>query len=306
MRRRRFTRLALVVLLTVAGAGCTDTTSERPGTSEAPPVNERDEDARPTTSGAAPSAGERCPAGSPEPLVPEVVRTLEHDPEAYTQGLVVHNGRLFESTGLEGRSSIRELDPDSGKVLRSEPLDDDVFGEGLAVGREDRLVQLTWTEGIAYERDAETFAEVGRFTYDGEGWGLTTLDDGRLVMSDGSDILTIRDPATFEALDEVTVRRAGGDADRLNELEFDGTSIWANRYQTDEVLRIDLDCAQVTGVLDVGALADDARDAARRGDPEPEVSNGVAHLPGTQRYLLTGKRWPTLYEVVLRSEQSAQ
>ncbi len=241
-----------------------------------------------------------CPTGAPESLVPEVVRTLEHDPNAYTQGLVVHDGRLFESTGLEGRSSIRELDPASGRVLRSEPLDDDVFGEGLAVGAAGRLVQLTWTDGIAYERDADTFEELGRFEYDGEGWGLTTLADGRLVMSDGSDELVIRDPATFEALDSITVQRQGDAADRLNELEFDGTHVGANRYQTDEVLRIDLDCGLVTGVLDVGDLTRAARAAATEGDPSPEVSNGIAHLPGTDRYLLTGKRWPTMYEVTLR------
>ena len=281
MTRRQ---LAALVLFAIAAAGCSDAASERPRTSDA---------SRPP--------GASCPGGPPEDLVPEVVRTLEHDPEAYTQGLVVHDGRLFESTGLEGRSSIRELDPSSGRVLRSERLDDDVFGEGLTVGRDDRLLQLTWTDGIAYERDPGSFDEVGRFTYEGEGWGLTTLEDGRLVMSDGSDTLTIRDPETFDELDSVTVRRDGGDADRLNELEFDGTSIWANRYRTDEVLRIDLDCGQVTGVLDVGVLAEAARDAARDSDPEPEVSNGIAHLPGTDRFLLTGKRWPTMYEVELRT-----
>jgi glutamine cyclotransferase len=300
VRRRH---LAAALVLVIAAGACAEHAEEgsAPDPARDRRVAPRASDDPSERAGATPdTAGERCTTGAPEALVPEIVRTLEHDPEAYTQGLVVHDGRLFESTGLEGRSSIRELDPRSGRVLRSVQLDDDVFGEGVAVGRDGRLVQLTWTEGIAYERDAETFEEVGRFDYDGEGWGLTTLEDGRLVMSDGSDTLTIRDPATFEALDEVTVRRDGGAADRLNELEFDGTAIWANRYQTDEVLRIDLDCAQVTGVVDVEGLAEDAREAARRGDPEPEVSNGVAHLPGTNRYLMTGKRWPTMYEVVLR------
>ena len=253
--------------------------------------------------GAATSTGPdeaHCTASAPEALVPEVVRTLEHDPEAYTQGLVVHDGRLFESTGLEGSSSIRELDPSTGRVLRSEPLDDEVFGEGLAVGRDDRLVQLTWTDGIAYERDPDTFEELERFSYQGEGWGLATLADGPLVMSDGSDTLVVRDPESFSALVSVPVRREGGAADRLNELEFDGTSIWANRYQTDEILRIDVECARVTGVLDVSKLTAAARDAAGEGDPEPEVANGIAHVPGTDRYLLTGKRWPTMYEVRVR------
>ena len=287
--------LAALVLMAVAAAGCADAASERPATTagQGGTGGPGGESSRPVDGS--------CPVRPPEALVPEVVRTLEHDPEAYTQGLVVHDGRLFESTGLEGRSSIRELDLGSGRVLRSEPLDDDVFGEGLAVGPDGRLVQLTWTDGIAYQRDPGSLDELDRFTYEGEGWGLTTLEDGRLVMSDGSDTLTIRDPETFDELAAVTVRRDGGDADRLNELEFDGTSVWANRYRTDEVLRIDLDCGQVTGVLDVGELAEAARDAAQEGDPEPEVSNGIAHLPGTDRYLLTGKRWPALYEVELRS-----
>lgn len=285
----------LLLLALVAGA-CSDATDgAEEGATTAAPVTQAG-----TSDPPGDPAGDPCPTGAPESLVPEVVRTLEHDPEAYTQGLVVHDGRLFESTGLEGRSSIRELDPASGRVLRSEPLDDEVFGEGLAVGDDGRLVQLTWKDGIAYERDADTFDEVGRFEYEGQGWGLTALGDGRLVMSDGSDELVIRDPASFDALDSITVRRSGGDADRLNELEFDGTDVWANRYQTDEVLRIDLDCGLVTGVLDVGELTRAAEGAAKDGDPTPEVSNGIAHLPGTDRYLLTGKRWPTMYEVVLR------
>ena len=287
-----------LLLLALVAGGCSDgaegADGANEGTTTAAPVTPADMVDPPG------DPSDPCRTGAPESLVPEVVRTLEHDPNAYTQGLVVHDGRLFESTGLEGRSSIRELDPASGRVLRSEPLDDDVFGEGLAVGDDGRLVQLTWTDGIAYERDADTFEELGRFEYDGEGWGLTTLADGRLVMSDGSDELVIRDPATFEALDSITVQRQGDAADRLNELEFDGTHVWANRYQTDEVLRIDLDCGLVTGVLDVGDLTRAARDAATEGDPSPEVSNGIAHLPGTDRYLLTGKRWPTMYEVTLR------
>ena len=293
MRLRLRGGLLLVALVT---SGCSDGTDDaRGGATTAASVTKAD-----ATHAPGEPADDTCPAGAPEALVPEVVRTLEHDPNAYTQGLVVHEGQLFESTGLEGRSSIRELDPSTGRVERSAPLDEDVFGEGLAVGRDGRLVQLTWTDGIAYERDADTFEEVGRFEYEGEGWGLTTLDDGRLVMSDGSDTLVVRDAATFEALDSVTVRRQGGDADRLNELEFDGTDLWANRYQTDEVLRIDLDCGQVTGVLDVSDLTRAAKRAAAAGDPRPEVSNGIAHLPGTDRYLLTGKRWPEMYEVVLR------
>lgn len=240
-----------------------------------------------------------CAPEPPEQLRPRVHRVLAHDTGAFTQGLVVHDGRLYESTGLEGRSTLRELDPDSGEVVRSVPLAPDVFGEGLAVGAEGRLVQLTWTDGVAYEWDPARFEVVGSFRYDGEGWGLSTLDDGTLVMSDGSDTLALRDPATFEVLERIRVRRQDGPADQLNELEWDGALLWANRYTTDEVVGIDLDCGTVAVVVDVSELSRDAAGRASAADPEPDVSNGVAHLPGTDRYLLTGKLWPVTYEVTL-------
>lgn len=249
-------------------------------------------DAEPATRG-----GDDCPDGAPQRIVPRVHRTIPHDTGAFTQGLVVHDGRLYESTGREGSSTLRELDAGTGEVLRRTPLAADVFGEGLAVGAEGRLVQLTWTEEVAYEWDPAAFAVVREHTYEGEGWGLTTLGDGTLVMSDGSDTLVERDPADFSVRRSIEVRREGGDADLLNELEWDGELVWANRYTTDEVVGIDLRCAAVTKVLDVSDLAADADRRAGAGDPVPDVSNGIAHLPGTDRYLLTGKLWPSMYEV---------
>ena len=249
------------------------------------------------TAGEAANPAGDCTPGEPAVLTAEIVRSLEHDPHAYTQGLVVHDGAIFESTGLVGESSIRELDPATGEVRRTVELDDEVFGEGLAIGADGRLVQLTWKHGTAYERDRDTFEVLRRFDYDGEGWGLTALDGTTLVMSDGSDTLVERDADDFAEHTRRRVRRADGPADLLNELDWDGTSIWANRYKSDEVLRIDPACATVTGVLDLEAIRSDTIAAAGPGDPEPEVANGIAHVPGTDRFLVTGKRWPRLYEI---------
>lgn len=240
-----------------------------------------------------------CAPRAPQRLLPDVVRELAHPNDAYTQGLVVHDGALYESTGLVGESTLRELDPDTGQEVRRTDVDPAVFGEGLAVGHDGRLVQLTWKDGVAYEWDAATFTEVRRFSYRGEGWGLTTLDDGTLVMSDGSDRLVERNPDDFAVTDSYTVRRKDGPADSLNELEWDGEHLWANRYRTDEVLRIDAACATVTGVLDISQLTRAAGERVRPGDPELGVGNGIAHLPGTDRYLLTGKNWPVMFEVTL-------
>ncbi len=236
-----------------------------------------------------------CEAVEPEPLGVEVVAVVAHDPGAYTQGLVMDGGRLFESTGRRGESELRELDPATGDVLRSVDLPADHFGEGLAMTADGRLVQLTWQEEVAHVWDPDTFESLGRFGYDGEGWGLATLGDSTLVHSDGSDRLVRRDPDDFEALSSSTVQRVGGPADMLNELEWDGTWLWANRYQSDELLRIDPECGLVTGVADLGALRADAVERAG-GDPI-DVTNGIAHIAGSDRYLVTGKWWPSMYEV---------
>ena len=236
-----------------------------------------------------------CADTPPERLVPQVVAQHPHDATAFTQGLLLADGTLYESTGRYGESSIRVADVESGEVLRSGDVPDDSFAEGLAIGPDGRLVQLTWKEGRAFVRDPETLQIVDEHRYDGEGWGITTLDDGSFVTSDGSDRLTVRDPATFEVLRVVTVRRADGAADQLNELEWDGSHLWANRWQTDEIVRIDPVCARVDAVVDAGSLETVAQQAAA-GAPI-DVLNGIAHVPGSDRFLITGKYWPVLADV---------
>lgn len=234
----------------------------------------------------------------PERLVPQVQRKLPHDPGAFTQGLVIRAGVLYESTGLEGRSSLRAIDPATGQIRTNVALGPGTFAEGLAIAAAGTLVQLTWKEGRANIWDPVTMSRVGRFSYAGEGWGLSTLDDGTLVMSDGSDRLVERDPKDFSVTRRWTVARPDGRADRLNELEWDGRRLWANRWQTNEILRIDPVCRRVDGVVDATALDAAARSSATSTNgPAIDVLNGIANLPGTDQFLVTGKLWPTMFQV---------
>jgi len=228
----------------------------------------------------------------PVPLEWEVVSRRAHDPAAFTQGLAFdREGRLFESTGQWGRSTLREVDPLEGTVLRSRALPDEYFGEGLA-SVDDELVQLTWKAGLARRYDADTFALVGSHRYDGEGWGLC-YDGDRLVMSDGSDTLTFRDAQSFEVLGTVSVTIDGSPLARLNELECDGDSIWANVWMTDSIVRIDPADGRVDGMLDLRGII----------EPHPALSaseavlNGIAYDAATDTFLVTGKDWPELIEI---------
>jgi glutamine cyclotransferase len=240
----------------------------------------------------APEPGPTASAASVPMLEWEVVSRRPHDDTAYTQGLVLdEDGRLFESTGLYGHSTLREVDPQSGELLRSRRLPDTQFGEGLAlVG--DELIQLTWQRGLARRFEVETFELVGRHRYDGQGWGLC-FDGVRLVMSDGSDRLTFRDPRSFEVLGGVAVRADGEPVTRLNELECVGGDVWANVWLTDTIVRIDPADGQVTGVLDLAGIIEPHPAASDTG----AVLNGIAYDAEAGTFLVTGKEWPELIEI---------
>jgi glutamine cyclotransferase len=229
------------------------------------------------------------PVRSVEVLRYRVVMTYPHDVEAFTQGLVYTGDRLFESTGLRGRSSLREVDLPTGRVLRRVDVPAPIFAEGLAlIG--DELIQITWQESVAIRYDRDTFTERGRWNYAGEGWGLTH-DGSRLIMSDGSAILRFRDPRTFEPTGAITVTLDGEPIGRLNELEWIDGMIWANVWQTDLILRIDPSDGMVTGVLDLEGLLSPAQRAST------DVLNGIAWNPRNGRMLVTGKLWPHLFEI---------
>jgi len=220
-----------------------------------------------------------------------VVAVRPHDPGAFTQGLLWHGGRLYESTGGYGASTLREVAPETGEVLRQARLPRAEFGEGLALAG-DRLVQLTWREGIARFWRPADFAPLGTATFAGEGWGLAF--DGRdLIQSDGSATLVFRDPVDLSPRRTLRVTRAGRPEAYLNELEWADGALYANVWHSDEIVRIDPASGAVTAVFDAAHLL----------TPEERVGvdvlNGIAWNPGTRRFYLTGKLWPKLFEVEL-------
>jgi glutaminyl-peptide cyclotransferase len=225
-----------------------------------------------------------------ERLTVNVITTYPHDRDAYTQGLELDDADFyFESTGRYGRSTLRRVTLLTGEVVAQQALPPEMFAEGLTrVG--DRLVQLTWRERTAYVYDAATFRVLDTFSYDTEGWGLC-FDGTQLVMSDGTGTLYLRDPATFELRDEIDVRFEGAAVDDLNELECVGGTVYANVYRTEQILQIDLATGHVVADIDASGLlpAEDATGV--------DVLNGIAHDAGRNVFLLTGKLWPTVFEV---------
>ena len=218
-----------------------------------------------------------------------MTRVLPHDRSSFTQGLELADGTLYEGTGGHGRSALRALDPGTGRVLREERLPAALFGEGITVV-DDRIWQITWEEGVAIERDRASLRELRRVRYPGEGWGLCR-DGSRLVMSDGSDRLSFRDPATFAPLGQIAVTLEGRPVPEINELECTGGQVWANVWGGDEIVRIDPATGQVTAVVDASGLL--TQEEQRGAD----VLNGIAAVPGTDEFLLTGKYWPHLFLV---------
>lgn len=239
-----------------------------------------------------PSEGGRSPAASTiETLRVDVVAKYPHANDAFTQGLLWHDGVMYESTGRYGQSSLRKVRLDDGEVLAERSLEPTYFGEGLALV-DDRLIQLTWRSGVAIVSDLASLEPEDRLRYQGEGWGLC-YDGDALWMSDGSSILERRDPASMDLLREITVWRGDRAVQRLNELECVGDDVYANVWQSDEILRIDSKTGQVTAVIDASGLL--SRAEAIRAD----VLNGIAYRPETDTFLLTGKLWPHVFEVEL-------
>lgn len=266
---------------------------------------------------APPSPGEGEGRGRPRPgegpgdpietLEVQILGSFPHAPDAFTQGLLFHDGHLYESTGRRGASSLRRVDPRTGAVLARRDLPPDLFGEGLALAwtaEGGRLIQLTWESGLALVWDLETLERVGEHRYGGQGWGLAAEPAGpdgttpRLAMSDGTAYLTFRDPETFEATDRVRVTMGGRPLARLNELEWVGPHLWANVWGSTTIVRIDPATATVTGVAHLAELEALLPPQERAGI---DVLNGIAHRPGDGAdggsFLVTGKLWPRLFEV---------
>ena len=291
-----------VVLLAWGIAGCTTDDSAGVSASRAldGPVN--------TSSAASLDIADLRAAfnGDPVPLRFEVIDEISTDPDSFTQGLeFTPDGRLFESTGRYGRSALRRIDPASGATIDETPVDptwwaegitlvegDRVAGDRVAGDRPDELAMLTWREGVVAFFDPDTLTERRRASYDGEGWGLCQLDDGILMMSNGTADLTLRDPGTFAIIDQVTVTRSGNPLPGLNELECAGGLVWANVWPTDTIVAIDPSTGEVLAELDASGIFD------RRASPGADVLNGIAMVPGTTDQMwLAGKLWPSSWVV---------
>ena len=244
------------------------------------------------------SPGATVPAASPAPPASvvepvrrrvEVLRELAHERDAYTQGLVWWNGVLFESTGREGESTLRRIDPRTGRVEQRIDIPAQYFGEGLSLV-DRRLIMLTWRAQRAFVYDRDSFRLLDTHRYRGEGWGLCH-DGERLIMSDGTDRLTFRDPVTFAPLGEQRVRLDGRPLRELNELECVDGGVYANVWQTDVIVRIDPATGRVTDTVDAAGLL---QGPDRLG---AEVLNGIAHDPQADTFYITGKWWPKMFEV---------
>ena len=221
----------------------------------------------------------------------KVVKTYPHDTMAYTEGLEFRGNELWESTGLNGSSSIRKVDLATGKILEIHPLSTLYFGEGITFFG-NRLYQLTYQSGIAFEYDPKTFKQIQSFHYSGEGWALTH-DSKHLIMSDGTSSLRILDPATFREESRIMVREGTRPITNLNELELIEGEIWANIWRNkDIVVRIDPRSGQVNSWVDFNGLRQDAGC-----DQNCEVLNGIAYDAPRKRIFVTGKRWPKLLEI---------
>ena len=240
---------------------------------------------------AAAAIGEQARAGHAPTYGYRVVRSYSHDPQAFTQGLVYFEGALYESTGLNGQSSIRKVKLENGEVLQIRKLDDKYFGEGIAIWQRS-LIQLTWQSEVGFVYDRDTFEPTRTFTYTGEGWGLTQ-DGTRLIMSDGSPYLRFFDPATMKQTGRLAVRDAGVLVEDLNELEVVKGEIFANVWQSERIARISPNTGRVTGWIDLRGLLAPAEAA------QVDVMNGIAYDPAGDRLCVTGKLWPRLFEIQL-------
>lgn len=222
----------------------------------------------------------------------QIVRSYPHDPQAFTQGLVYHDGFLYEGTGLNGKSSIRKVRLENGEVLQVQALESRYFGEGIAIVG-NRLVQLTWQTEVGFVYDLATFTRQQTFTYKGEGWGLTH-DGTRLIMSDGSPWLRFLDPVSLKETGRIQVKDAGRPVEDINELEIVKGEIYANVWGTDRIVRISPKTGVVLGWIDLKGLL------SPRESVGVDVLNGIAYDAKADRLFVTGKLWPRVFEIRVR------
>lgn len=229
----------------------------------------------------------------PKIIAWKVIKSFPHNTKSYTQGLFFKDGFLYEGTGQWGQSSLQKIDLDRNEVIKTYNLPSDIFGEGI-VAYKDKIIQLTWQSRKAFEYDAKSFKLINQFTYDTEGWGITNYGDS-LLMSDGSNLLYIIDPASFTVIDKIQVFDNHGPIKNLNELENINGKIFANVYQTDNIVVIDPHTGAVTHKINLkGLLPNDERTT------QTDVLNGIAWDNERKIFLVTGKNWPHYYQLALK------
>lgn len=220
----------------------------------------------------------------------EVVQTFPHDANAFTQGLVIHEGTLFEGTGQKGNSTLRKVNLSDGKVQLQVTLDPAYFGEGITV-LNGKIFQLTWRENTCFVYDAQTMVYEKSHQYAFEGWGITN-NGKELILSDGTSLLRFIDPDTFRVTRQIHVTELGGKKiKQLNELEFVNGEIWSNIWYEDVIARISPENGRVVGWIDLSKVY-----PKQQRDKE-SVMNGIAYDQSSKRLFITGKNWPTLYEI---------
>jgi len=225
----------------------------------------------------------------------KVVREYPHDKTAFTEGLFYRDGFFYESTGGKGKSTLRKVEIKTGKVLKSVEVPEKYFAEGITL-MDSRIYQLTWKERRGFIYDANSMKEEGRFTYNGEGWGLTS-DGKHLIVSDGSSSLYFLKPGPMRRVRHIKVHNGNGPVKNLNELEFIKGYIYANVWMTDTIVKISPDTGEVVGQIDLIELL-------KNGRPEDEegVLNGIAYDEKGDRVFVTGKLWPKLFEIKLETK----
>jgi len=223
----------------------------------------------------------------------DVVNVYPHDPNAFTQGLVIENGFLYEGTGLYGNSSLRCVELETGDLIQLYSLPSDLFGEGITIFG-NRIYQLTWRSQKGFLYDKHSFDLLREFSYTTEGWGITN-DGNQLIMSDGTANLYFMDPETFEIVGKVEVYD-NGPVTNLNELEYVNGEVYANIWLTDKIAKIDPHNGQVTGWIDLTGIYTLEKSDAN------DVLNGIAYDAEGDRLFVTGKRWSQLFQIKLTAK----
>ena len=222
----------------------------------------------------------------------QLVHVFPHDPDAFTQGLVFHDGKLLESTGEEGRSSLRRVELETGKVLQKVDVPEPYFAEGITLLK-GKIYQLTWQHEVGFIYDAWTFEKIGKFNYQGEGWGLAN-DGQSLILSDGSNRIRFLDPDNFQVRKTIAVIDGTSPVQEINELEYVQGEIYANIWHANRIARIDPQTGRIVGWIDLTGLL-----APGEVHDEEAVLNGIAYDETNSRLFVTGKLWPKLFEIRL-------